>query len=93
MEQKIIDKLAEAGRESADRRGFLKKTAKAAAIAPAVALLLSAKTTPAVASGRYGGGGHGKGGGKGRGKGRALGHRKQRGRGHTLRRGRGHAND
>jgi len=63
MEQKILDKLAEAGRESADRRGFLKKTAKAAAIAPAVALLLSAKTTPAEATGRYGGGGCGGGGG------------------------------
>lgn len=88
MEQKILDKLAAAGRESADRRGFLKKAAKVAAIAPAVALLLSAQTTPAEAHGRYG-----KGGGRGPVRGHRRGHRNLRGRGHTLKRGRGHAND
>ena len=91
MAQKILDKLAEAGRESADRRGFLKQTAKAAALAPAVALLLSAKTTPAEANGRYGRGGRGN--AKAHGHAEVRGHRHQRGRGHALRRGRGHADD
>ena len=61
MEQKILDKLGELGEKSADRRDFLKKAGKAAAV-PAVALLLSANATPAAASGRYG---KGKGKGKG----------------------------
>ena len=69
MEQKILEKLDEIGRESADRRGFLKKAGQVAATVPAVALLLSAQTTPAEAHGRYGGG-------KGRGKGRGRGHRR-----------------
>lgn len=38
-----------------DRRAFLKTAGKAAATAPAVALLLSAAATPASAHGRYGG--------------------------------------
>ena len=54
MEQKILEKLDEIGRESADRRGFLKKAGQVAATVPAVALLLSAQTTPAEAHGRYG---------------------------------------
>lgn len=54
MEQKILEKLDGLGRESADRRGFLKKAGKVAVTVPAVALLLSAQTTPAEAHGRYG---------------------------------------
>jgi hypothetical protein len=54
VEQKILEKLDEIGRESADRRGFLKKAGQVAATVPAVALLLSAQTTPAEAHGRYG---------------------------------------
>ena len=53
VEQKILDKLGELGSKRADRRDFLKKAGKAAAV-PAVALLLSANATPAAASGRYG---------------------------------------
>ena len=89
MEQKILAQIAEAGRESADRRGFLKKAGKAAVVVPAVALLLSAQATPAEAFGRYG-----RKGGRGpRAKDRRRGHRHQRGRGHSLRRGRGHRDD
>ena len=75
MEQRILDKLAEAGRESADRRGFLTKAGKAAVVIPAVALLLSAKATPAEAWERYGkrGGAKGKGKAKGKSKGKSRG--------------------
>jgi hypothetical protein len=65
MDLKTLEKL---GRESADRRGFLKKAGKAAATVPAVALLLSANATPAQAFGRYGKGG------RGHGRGHANGH-------------------
>jgi len=51
--------LEKVGRESADRREFLKKAGKVAATVPAVALLLSANATPAEAFGRYGKGGRG----------------------------------
>lgn len=71
MDLKTLEKL---GRESADRRGFLKKAGKAAATVPAVALLLSANATPAQAFGRYGKGGRGGQGGDGRGHGHANGH-------------------
>lgn len=54
MEQKILETLDGIGRESADRRGFLKKAGQVAATVPAVALLLSAQATPAEAFGRYG---------------------------------------
>jgi hypothetical protein len=59
MDAKTIEKLGELGRETADRRGFLKKAGKAAATVPAVALLLSASATPAEAYNRYGRGGRG----------------------------------
>lgn len=71
MEQKILEKLDGLGRESADRRGFLKKAGQVAATVPAVALLLSAQATPAEAFGRYGRKrrkGHGKAKGKGKAK-------------------------
>ena len=51
MDLKTLEKV---GRESADRREFLKKAGKVAATVPAVALLLSANATPAQAFGRYG---------------------------------------
>ena len=59
MDAKLIEKLGELGRDTADRRGFLKKAGKAAATVPAVALLLSANATPAEAYNRYGRGGRG----------------------------------
>jgi len=73
VEQKILEKLDGPGRESADRRGFLKKAGQVAATVPAVALLLSAQATPAEAFGRYGrkrrkGHGHGKAKSKGKAK-------------------------
>jgi len=58
MDAKMIEKLDEMGRETADRREFLKKAGKVAATVPAVALLLSANATPAEAYNRYGRGGH-----------------------------------
>ncbi len=67
MDLKTLEKV---GRESADRREFLKKAGKVAATVPAVALLLSANATPAQAFGRYGKGGrrsHGNGHGTGHG--------------------------
>ena len=59
MDLKTLEKV---GRESADRREFLKKAGKVAATVPAVALLLSANATPAEAFGRYCKGGKGGGG-------------------------------
>ena len=56
MDLKTLEKV---GRESADRREFLKKAGKVAVTVPAVALLLSANATPAEAFDRYGRGGHG----------------------------------
>jgi len=49
-----LKSLEKVGRETADRREFLKKAGKVAATVPAVALLLSANATPAEAFGRYG---------------------------------------
>lgn len=53
MDRKTIDKLGEIGRQTVDRREFLKKAGKVAATVPAVALLLSANATPAEAFNRY----------------------------------------
>jgi len=59
MDRKMMEKLDEMARETADRREFLKKAGKVAATVPAVALLLSANATPAEAYNRYGRGGRG----------------------------------
>jgi hypothetical protein len=71
VDTKAIETLEKLGRESADRREFLKKAGKAAATLPAVALLLSANATPAEAFNRYGRGGRGKPGRHGHGRRRA----------------------
>jgi hypothetical protein len=76
--KKVIDKICDAGNETADRREFLKKAGKVAATVPAVALLLSANATPAEAYNRYGRGGKG-GHRHGRGHGHAYGRAKHRG--------------
>jgi hypothetical protein len=56
MEQKLEHQTqhSKQDEERTARREFLKKAGKAAATAPAVALLLSAQATPASAWGRYG---------------------------------------
>jgi hypothetical protein len=54
VDRKASETIEKRGRESADRREFLKKAGKAAATVPAVALLLSANATPAEAFNRYG---------------------------------------
>jgi len=85
MDPEMIEKLGEMGRETADRREFLKKAAKVAATVPAVALLLSANATPAEAFNRYGRGG--------RGVFKHRGQKHSRGIHQSFRRGRGHGHD
>ena len=64
----------------AARREFLRKAGKFAAVTPpAMAMLLSVTSTPALANGS----GHGKGKGWGHGKGGGKGHAKGRGKGHA----------
>ena len=50
----LHEEATELNEEATARRAFLKQAGKVAATAPAVALLLSAHATPALAMNRYG---------------------------------------